>query len=82
MALARRPRTVDVDSELHREIARLSVNDIEQLMPPVVESTGRISQQDRDTRLAFRLAIEEARALAAFDQDRALALRMQMGEDW
>ena len=80
MALARRPRAVDVDSELHREIARLSVNDIEQLMLPVVD--GRISQQDRDTRLAFRLAIEEARALAAFDQDRALALRMQMGEDW
>ena len=81
MALARRPRAADVGSELHREIARLSVHDIEQLMPPV-EGTGRISDQDRDTRLAFRLAIEEARALAAFEQDRALALRMQMGADW
>ncbi|RPD65691.1 hypothetical protein L226DRAFT_235378 [Lentinus tigrinus ALCF2SS1-7] len=80
MSTARHSRSTGIESDLHREIARLSVNDIEQLVR--TEGDGRTSRPDTDARLALRLAIEEARALEAFERDRALALRMQTGEDW
>lgn len=68
-----RPSRPDADgSELHRAIARLSVNDIERLGASGGYAGG--SAVDEDARLARQMALQEAR-------DRALALSMQMDEE-
>ena len=67
------------ESELHRAIARLSVNDIERLGDYGGYHLGS-SRQDEDARLARQMAIEEARSLETFRSDRALALSMHMDE--
>lgn len=75
-----RPSRPDADgSELHRAIARLSVNDIERLGASGGYAGG--SAVDEDARLARQMALQEARALETFRRDRALALSMQMDEE-
>ncbi len=72
-------------SDLYRAVSRISARSIESLRAARAGTSGSSSVQmvhDADADLALRLATEEARRqLEAFEQDRALAMRLARRED-
>jgi hypothetical protein len=70
-----RPPTSREEADLSNLVARLSIQDIDEL-----ESQTRDGSQTTDAELALRIFAEDARSLITFNSDRALAEALYAAE--